>query len=246
MLAAAAACAMHEIAAVGANRRRSHRRDAERRGIGMPEQHLVVVAGRYVGQDARHKRMIPEAFGIAAHGGVGLRAARDEAVEHPRKMTPRRRSRNRRARESPRDAGRSALRCGRRHCGRAVRCQAMRCRLGLLSSSLLPLHFPARHSTPRLHGRMFRGLKQAVSELRPSQPAGRRRYYAGKHQVWTADIGRRPIMKITPNRGTLGAKIEGIDLSKPLVPGQLRPVFCGRSARMACSAFRSRASTRCR
>ena len=71
----------HDVAAIGAERRRAHRRNAERRGIGLAEQRGGLVAAGDVVEHARHKAVFVEGLAVVAHRGVGLGAAGDVAVE---------------------------------------------------------------------------------------------------------------------------------------------------------------------
>ena len=81
----------HDVAAIGAQRRRAHRRNAERRGVALAEQRRGLVAAGDVVEHARHEAVFVESFSVVANRGVGLGAARDIAVEEFRNPAPRRR-----------------------------------------------------------------------------------------------------------------------------------------------------------
>ena len=79
----------HDVAAIGAQRRRAHRRNAERRGIGLAEQRGGLVAAGDVVEHARHEAVFVEGLAVVAQRGVGLGAAGDIAVEEFRNPAPR-------------------------------------------------------------------------------------------------------------------------------------------------------------
>ena len=79
----------HDVAAIGAERRGAHRRNAERRGVALAEQRGGLVAAGDVVEHARHETVFVEGFPVVAHGGIGLGAAGDIAVEKFRNPPPR-------------------------------------------------------------------------------------------------------------------------------------------------------------
>ena len=81
----------HDVAAIGAQRGRAHRRDPERRRIGLAEQGRGLVAAGDVVQHARHEAVFIEGFTVVADRSVGLGPARDVAIEKFRNPAPRRR-----------------------------------------------------------------------------------------------------------------------------------------------------------
>ena len=78
-----------DVAAIGAQRRRAHRRNAERRGVGLAEQRRGLVARGDVVEHARHKTVFVERLAVVAHRRIGLGAAGDIAIEEFRQQSSR-------------------------------------------------------------------------------------------------------------------------------------------------------------
>jgi hypothetical protein len=81
----------HDVAAIGAQRRGAHRRNAERRRIGLAEQGRGLVAAGDVVEHARHKAVFVEGLFVVADRSVGLGAAGDITVKKFRDQAPRHR-----------------------------------------------------------------------------------------------------------------------------------------------------------
>ncbi len=81
----------HDVAAIGAQRRRAHRRNAERRRIGLAEQRRGLLAAGDVVHHPRHEAVFFKSAAVVAHRGVGLGAARDVTVKEFRQPAPCRR-----------------------------------------------------------------------------------------------------------------------------------------------------------
>ena len=71
----------HDVAAIGAQRGRAHRGNAERRRIGLAEQGRGLVAARDVVEHPRHETVFVEGAAIVAQCGVGLDGAGNVAVQ---------------------------------------------------------------------------------------------------------------------------------------------------------------------